>query len=64
MVSLSTIQFESYTWNNGGARRIHTNYMDRHRTMYDQDENDDRGRLGLENCCLWPRALEWFLGRT
>ena len=30
-VSLSTIQSESYTWNTGGARTIHTNYLDRHR---------------------------------
>ena len=29
--SLSAIQFESYTWNTGGARTIHTNYLDRDR---------------------------------
>ena len=29
--SFSAIQFESYTWNTGGARTIHTNYLDRNR---------------------------------
>ena len=31
VVSLSAIRFESYTWNSGGARAIHTNYLDRDR---------------------------------
>ena len=52
VVSLSAIQPEPYTWNTGGARTSHTNYLDRsHRPTDDQDGNDDRGGLGMENSC-------------
>ena len=47
MVSLSTTQFELYTWNTGGARTIHTNYLDRD---------------GIEQCMTKMGAHDWNTG--
>ena len=45
--SLSAIQSKSHTLNTGGARTIHTHYLDKDsiKRINDEDGNDDRGSL-------------------